>query len=122
MTKGAALQSFFASIMTAYPATAVPDDAEYPYLTYDAPFAAWGDGETAVTVNMWFYTASEAAPNAAAQRLSEAIGRGGVFLACDDGAIWLKRGSPWCQSVRDDNDASIKRRYINISAEFLTTN
>ena len=122
MTKGAALQSFFDSIMTSYASSAVPDDATLPYLTYELITSAWDGGEVGLTVNMWFRTTSEKEPNAAVDKLSKAIGLGGVFLHCDDGVIWLKRGSPWAQSLTDATDKTIKRRYINVTAEYLTLN
>ena len=120
MTKGAALQAFFGGIMTAYASSAVPNDATLPYLTYDLITSAWGDGEVGLTVNMWFRTTSEKEPNEAVDKLSKAIGLGGVQLPCDDGIIWLKRGSPWAQSLTDETDKTIKRRYINVTAEYLT--
>ena len=122
MTKGAALQSFFDSIMTSYASSAVPDDATLPYLTYELITSAWDGGEVGLTVNLWFYTTSEAVPNAKAQELSDAIGYGGITIPCDGGFIWLKRGSPWCQNLQDDTDKNIKRRYINVTAEYLTLN
>ena len=122
MTKGAALQSFFDSIMTSYAASSVPENATLPYLTYELITSAWNGGEVGLTVNMWFRTTSEKEPNAAVDKLSKAIGLGGVFLHCDDGVIWLKRGSPWAQSMTDATDKTIKRRYINVTAEYLTLN
>ena len=122
MTKGAALQSFFDSIMTSYAASSVPDNATWPYLTYDFITSAWDGGEVGLTVNMWFRTTSEKEPNAAVDKLSKAIGLGGVQIPCDDGVIWLKRGSPWAQSLTDETDKTIKRRYINVTAEYLTFN
>lgn len=122
MTKGAALQSFFNGIMPAYAETSVPDDAAFPYLTYQLALNAWESGETALAINMWFRTPSEAVPNAKAQELSDAIGYSGVTIPCDGGFIWLKRGSPWCQSMRDESDPMIKRRYINVIAEYFTLN
>ena len=122
MTKGAALQSFFDSIMTSYAASSVPENATLPYLTYELITSVWGGGEVGLTVNMWFRTTSEKEPNAAVDRLSKAIGLGGVQIPCDDGMIWLKRGSPWAQSLTDETDKTIKRRYINVTAEYLTLN
>ena len=122
MTKGAALQAFFSQFMDAYAASAVPEDVNFPYLTYELITSAWDGGEVGLTVNLWFYTTSEAVPNAKAQELSDAIGYGGVTLPCDGGFIWLKRGSPWCQNLQDDTDKNIKRRYINVTAEYLTLN
>lgn len=120
MTKDKALYAWFSELMTAYPATAVPQDAVFPWLTYDYADGAWDMGEVGITVNLWFYTDSEAAPNAKEQELSRKIGMGGVMIPCEGGAIWLKRGAPWCQSLRDETDPSIKRRYINVTAEYLT--
>lgn len=123
MTKGAALHEFFSSFgMDAYAASAVPDDVIFPYLTYELITSAWEGGEVGLTVNLWFYTESEAIPNAKAQELSEAIGFGGVTIPCDGGFIWLKRGSPWCQSLSDEANPTIKRRYINVTAEYNTFN
>ena len=122
MTKGAALQSFFDGIMTSYAASAVPENATLPYLTYDCITSAWDGGEVGLTVNMWFRTTSEKEPDAAVDKLSKAIGLGGVQIPCDDGVIWLKRGSPWAQSLTDETDKTIKRRYINVTAEYLTIN
>ena len=122
MTKGAALQAFFERFLKAYATASVPDDVVFPYLTYDAVFDAWGGEPVSITCNMWFYTTSEADPNRKVQALSDELGIGGALLPCDDGYIWLKRGSPFCQSVADDSNQLIKRRYINITAEFLCRN
>lgn len=122
MTKGQALFSFFDRFLPAYAATAVPVDVTFPYLTYELVTDTWEGGEVGLTVNMWFYTTSEAIPNSKAQELSEAIGMGGVTIPCDGGFIWLKRGSPWCQNLADDTAPNIKRRYLNVTAEYMTMN
>lgn len=119
MTNGEAIQKFFEQFLTAYPVTAVPDNAKMPYLTYTSVSDYFGSTPSVITVNMWFRTTSEALPNAKSDELGNALGRGGVLIHTDDGAIWLKRGNPWSQSVVDD-DTTVKRRYINILAEFLT--
>lgn len=123
MTKDKALHRWFSGFgMTAYAASSVPEDAVLPYLTYELITGAWEGGEVSLSVDLWFYTTSEAVPNAKAQKLSEAVGLGGVVLPCDGGAIWLKRGSPWCRSLWDETDGNLKRRRINISAEYMTIN
>lgn len=123
MTKEASLKQFFSGFgITAYPSTAVPKDVEFPYLTYEVITSAWQDGEVGITVNLWYFTTQEGSPNAKARELSEAIGRGGRLLPCDGGYIWLKRGAPWCQNLTDATNANIKRRYINVTAEYLTEN
>lgn len=120
MTKAAALQAFFSSFgVTAYPVEDVPDSATFPWLTYELITGSWGE-QAALTVNLWYYDENNTTINAKAQQISAAIGAGGKLVTCDGGAIWIKRGSPWCQSLRDPNDPKIKRRYINVTAEYLT--
>lgn len=118
MTKGAALHQFFAGFgMEAYAASAVPADAVFPYLTYTYVSDNFDGGENDITVNLWFYTESEAIPNAKAQEISEALGLGGIQLPCDGGCLWIKRGSPFIQSLRDDTGPNVKRRYLNLLCE-----
>lgn len=132
MTKEAVLLQFFGSFgIPAYPDSSVikvDEDGnrvkvDYPYLTYVAPIGAWEDGEVAITVDIWYYGVSETVPNAKSREISEKIGLGGVVLRCDGGAIWIKRGSPFSQPVVDGADpVNIKRRSINLSAEYFTQN
>lgn len=123
MTKEVALKQFFDSFgIPAYPSSSVPEDAVFPWLTYDVVTSSWLGGEVGITVNLWYYTMGESPPNEKAQEISNAIGMGGKIIPCDGGAIWLKRGSPWCQNLSDETDPIIKRRYINVTAEYLTQN
>lgn len=129
MTKAAALYQFFNSVIpgvTAYVSTSVPSkangdnkDAAFPYLTYDPVFSAFGAGEVSISVNLWFHGDSEAPANAAVQTLSDALGQGGTQISCDGGSIWLKRGTPFAQAIQEE-DQNLKRRYVNIDAEFFT--
>lgn len=121
MTKAEALQKFFERFgLATYPLTSVPTDVLFPYLTYEPVLDSWGSGEQNITVNLWYYTESEAIPTAKADEIGDAIGYGGVLLRCDEGVIWIKRGSPWCQLLRDEESTSVKRRYLNVIAEFNT--
>ena len=53
MTKEAALHSFFNSFnIPGYPSSAVPEDAVFPWLTYDLTTSAWDGGEVGLTVNL----------------------------------------------------------------------
>lgn len=122
MTKGQALKEFFSAFLPAYPSSNVPDDAVFPWLTYDLVTGAIDTGEVSLTVNLWYYTDSEAEPNAKAQEIADEIGYSGKMLRCDEGYIWIKRGSPWCQALVDSENDKVKRRYINITAEYLTPN
>lgn len=122
MTKNKALYAWFNEFMPFYRASSVPEDVIFPYGTYEYVSGAWGDGEVGMAVNLWFYSASEAEADKKEMELSAKIGMGGILIPCDDGVIWLKRGSPWSQSLVYTDEPNIKRRYINVSAEFLTLN
>lgn len=122
MTKDKALHAWFSQFLTAYPTSNVPEDATFPWLTYELITGALDSGEISLTVNLWYYTESEAIPNVKAQEISTAIGYGGTVIPCDGGYIWIKRGTPWCQNIADETDKNIKRRYLNITAEYLTEN
>jgi len=121
MTPEAALHRWFSGFsIPAYAHTSTPSDATYPYLTYDLVLGGWNSGEVNIPVNIWYRTDSEAEPNAKVREISQTLGLGGVTIPCDDGVIWLKKGSPWAQSVFvEGEDEKIKRRYVNINAEFL---
>lgn len=120
-TKAAAIHNFFSRFeIPAYAVSSVPDDADFPYITYTPVFDAFREYETNMEANIWYYGDGEAKPNAKAQEIGDYLGLSGRMLRCDEGGIWIKRGSPFCQVVTDDDD-KIKRRLLNFSIEFITT-
>lgn len=124
MTKASALYNFFSSFdIEAYEETLVPTGEEapkFPYLTYQLITDSF-DNEVLIPVSLWYRSeASLLALNSKAEEISQRIGRGGVFLDCGGGKIWIKRGSPFAQTMSDPEDNTIRRKYINITAEFLT--
>lgn len=120
MTPEAAIYGFMSGFgIPAYAATSVPDDAEFPYLTYDLATGDFIDGEVSITVNLWYRGDSEAEPNAKAREIAERITSGGRIIAFTGGAVWIKKGSPFCQSMGDTADDKIKRRYINLNLEYI---
>lgn len=124
MTKAGALYNFFSSFgIEAYEETLVPtgDEApKFPYLTYPLITDSF-DREVILPFSLWYRSeASLLALNTKTEEISQRIGRSGMFLRCDGGKIWIKRGSPFAQTMGDPNDNTIKRKLINITAEFLT--
>lgn len=120
MTAQSTIYQFFSSIMTAYPSTSVPINPTFPYMTYELPVSHFNEGEVSAVIDLWYRTTSEAEANEGVRRVSEALGNGGKLLKCDEGVIWLKRGSPFAQPLYDETDSTIKRRMINIDIEYLT--
>lgn len=120
MTKAAAIYQFWSSFgLTAYEETTVPTDAIFPYITYQLVTDSF-DRETLLTASLWYRSESWTAINAKTEEISHTISLGGKIISCDDGAIWLKRGQPFAQSMGDESDDLIKRKYLNITAEFMT--
>ena len=120
MTKAAAIYQFWNSFgLTAYEENSVPDDATFPYITYQLVTDSL-DREIPLTASIWYMSESWTGINAKTEEISQKISRGGKIIACDGGAIWLKRGQPFAQNMRDESDDLIKRKYLNITAEFMT--
>ena len=123
MTKAAALHSFFGGFgLTAYEENSVPDDAVFPYLTYSLTTDSFSDYPSTITISLWYRSTSWTAANAKCEEISAAIGLGGQLVECDGGKIWIKRGQPFANSMGDANDELIKRKIINVSADYLTLN
>ena len=120
MTKAAAIYQFWSDFgLTAYEENTVPTDAAFPYLTYQLVTDSF-DREVAATASLWYRGESWTAINAKTEEISQTISRGGKIISCDGGAIWLKRGQPFAQNMGDEIDDLIKRKYLNITAEFMT--
>ena len=120
MTKAAAIYQFWSSFgLTAYEENTVPTDADFPYITYQLVTDSF-DREIPLTASIWYRSESWAGINAKTEEIGQKISRGGKVIPCDGGAIWLKRGQPFAQSMGDESDDLIKRKYLNITAEFMT--
>lgn len=120
MSKDKALQAWFTAFgMTAYPSTSVPDDTVFPWLTYEYITGSFGDSDVPIAVNMWFWTESESIPNQKAEEFRKYILEHDL-IECDEGLIWVKTGVPWCQSLTDETSPTVKRRYMNVTLEYLT--
>ena len=120
MTKAAAIYQFWSGFgLTAYEENTVPTDADFPYITYQLVTDSF-DREIPLTASIWYRSESWVDINAKTEEISKTISRGGKIIPCDGGAIWLKRGQPFAQSMGDESDDLIKRKYLNITAEFLT--
>ena len=120
MTKAAAIYQFWNSFgLTAYEENTVPTDASFPYITYQLVTDSF-DREIPLTASLWYRSEIWTEINAKTEEISQKISRGGKIIPCDGGAIWMKRGKPFAQNMGDESDNLIKRKYLNITAEFIT--
>ena len=120
MTKAAAIYQFWSGFgLTAYEENTVPEDAAFPYVTYQLVTDSF-DREVAATASLWYRGESWTDINAKTEEISKKIGASGKKVAVDGGGIWIKRGQPFAQNMGDESDDLIKRKYINISIVFIT--
>ena len=120
MTKARAIYLVANSFnLPTYEENSVPTDATFPYITYQLVMDSFGN-EVNLSLSLWYRSTSWVDINAKTEEISKAIGRGGAFVSCDGGKIWIKRGTPFAQNMGDESDDMIKRKYINVTAEFLT--
>ena len=130
MTKAVAIYQFWNSFgIKAYEENTVIDADEegnpveptFPYITYQLVTDSF-DREVAATASLWYRGESWTAITAKTEEISAHIGLGGKIIKCDGGHIWIKRGQPFAQNMGDENDDLIKRKYLNLTFEFLTAN
>ena len=128
MTKAGAIHQFWNSFgLNAYEENVVYDidengkevEPKFPYIVYQLETDSL-DNDVQMSASVWYRGSSWVEANAKAEEISQTIGRGGKILKCDNGRIWLKRGTPFSQNMGDDTDNLIKRKYLNITAEFFT--
>lgn len=122
-TKAATIYEFWNSFeMPAYEENSVPtgeDAPKFPYITYQLVTDSLGN-EVAMTASLWYRGTSWVEANAKTEEISQRIGRKGAVLDCNGGKVWIKRGTPFAQNMGDESDNLIKRKYLNITAEYLT--
>lgn len=122
MTKAAAIYQFWSGFgLTAYEENTVQTDASFPYVTYQLVTDSF-DREVSATASLWYRGESWTAINSKTEEISAHIGLGGKIIKCDGGRIWIKRGQPFAQNMGDESDDLIKRKYLNLTFEFLTAN
>lgn len=119
-----ALHVFWSSFgLKAYDENTVPDDAMTlnggKYLTYAAS-VGYFDALVTLSASLWYKSTSWAEITQKAEEIGAVIGYGGKLIAFDGGHIWIQRGTPFAQRMSDEDD-TIRRIYINLSTEFLTT-
>lgn len=123
MTKEAAIFQFWGQFLPAYEENTVPsgeDAPKFPYITYQVVTDNF-DSEVPMTASVWDESMSWSNINNIVSDISETIGDG-LFVSCDGGKIWIKKGTPFAQNMGDESNDKIRRKYLNITAEFLTLN
>lgn len=102
--------------LTAYDAYTVPDDAEMPYITYEAISAGF-DEKTAISASLWYRSTSWTVVSAKAAQIEDLIGSG-MGLKYTGGRLWVTKERPFAQRLNDPSDDSIRRIILQVAIEF----
>lgn len=99
----------------------VPDDAELPYITFDAVDSGLAQ-PSLHHVRVWYEGTDNEPPSVKADQIITAIGDG-IRLSCDSGIVVLYPGNPLVQlqTVESGADRDITYAYINLSVMSYTT-
>lgn len=121
MTKGQAIQKFWESFkLPAYDETSVPDNAEFPYITYSVHTGSLDD-LCITNASLWYRTYSWKEISEKTEEIAKAIVQmNPPSVKIDGGRLFITKGSPFAQRMRDENDDAIRRMLLNVNYEFLT--
>ena len=119
MDKWQALHNFWSSFeIPAYDENSVPDDAAMPYITYSAETSGFED-PLLLTGSIWYNSTSWAGVSQKAEQIAQALADYHLVSLGGGEYLFLTQGSPFAQRMRDEND-SVKRIYLNVTAEFFS--
>lgn len=118
MNKFQVQQSFWSSFgLTAYDENTVPDDAAYPYLTYQAVIGSL-EGEMTVSANLWYRSHSWAEISTKTIEIEQSINREIHF---DGGYMKIRKpDANFAQRLREESDDLVRRILLTVNIEFLS--
>lgn len=118
MDKLQALYNFWASFgIPAYEVNAIPSDAVFPYITYEMAISDFGH-EIALTAGVWYKGTQWVGATQKAAEIGQKIGRGGIMIPYDGGAMWIRKANTFAQPMGDENDL-IKHMVIQYVIEYM---
>ena len=99
--------------LDAYAEDTVPDNAQFPYITYRVVDPEWHQKAT-FFIRVWYRTTSNAPVLEKADQITEDIGEA-KRLPFEGGLLVLWPESPKVQVQVDPNDRNVRYAYINLS-------
>lgn len=119
LNKMQALYKFWSGFgLEAYDEHYIPDNAVMPYITYESASDNFGT-ELALTGSLYYRSTSWKDITEKEMQIANTIGRGGTVIEYDNGAFWVRKGTPWAQRLNDANDDMVRRIVLNIEVEFM---
>ena len=125
--KEQAIYQFWSSFdIPAYEENSVPtyeegtgyEELSFPYITYTVSTDSIGN-VVLLSGRIMFRSSSWEAADKVAAQIAESL-EGHKVIKIDGGYVYLVKGSPFAQNMKDPEDASVRIKIINVLAEFLT--
>lgn len=101
----------------AYPENAVPSNAHLPYITYTLQEYEWDDMGM-FQMRLWYKGTDYTSINDKIDEITQYVEHG-AKINTTSGAIWIYKGSPWCQYQPSD-EVNLKIAYLNFNAHYTT--
>lgn len=119
MDKLQALYKFWSSFgMPAYEETSVPDNAELPYITYEAGVSSF-DEPIPLSASIWTKSLSELAQKT--DEISEHMAKmNPPTIPIEGGRLRIVRRQPFGQQMSDDSNRLKKRMVLGVTVEYET--
>ena len=119
--KTQALYKFWSSFgLPAYNELTVPDNAELPYITYEVATGSLGD-VVALSASIWYNSYSWEEVAKKSDEIAEFIYKQDPpAISIKGGRLYITKGKPFTRDMDDDSSKMIRKRIININAEFQT--
>lgn len=120
MNKIQAYNDFWNSFgIPAWDETAVPDKTPFPYITFSV-----GEDDfnrpVSLTASIWYRSKRWDDITDKLAEISNRITMGGVLVTYDGGAMWINKGNPFAQRLKDEDD-SIRRIFMNVEVEYFNS-
>lgn len=121
MDKSQAIYQFWSGFgIPAYDESSVPDDAQFPYITYSQATDSL-DAPVVLTAHVWDRSPSWERVSKIVESMGTMVGEYGFkIMKIDGGYVWFKQGHPFSQRMPVESDDLIRRVYVIMMAEFLT--
>lgn len=121
MTIENAIYNYFDKFLPAYEENTVPDNAKFPFLTYECTSTTFNEGKVSINVSLWYRENTWANANNMAHRIEQDLGYGGTCIYTDTGEfIWITKDVPFIQSLGDNSDDKVKRKLLKLRLEYFT--
>lgn len=118
MNKFQIQQSFWSGFgLTAYDENTVPENATYPYLTYQAVVGSL-EGEMTISANLWYRSNSWAEISQKALEIEKSINQVKRF---DGGYMKIRKpDANFAQRLMEESDDLVRRILLTVNLEFLS--